>query len=155
MKKFVAVLLSIAMLIPLSMSVFTFADEFCETGEDCSHNEHNIISILDIPKGERLIKINEDGSFITEIIGEEETASLYHPTRTCDHELYFAGQFSDTTSYYGRDSKNCYKTRTVERTRCRRCGKQFLVYRQWKYYGHNFPWFGDTCKNKDCNYKKK
>lgn len=152
MKKFVTVLLAIVMLMSLSTHVFTFADELCADGEGCSHHEHNIIAMLDITEGERLVKINEDGSFITEII-EEEGVFLFNPTRTCDHELYFAGQYSETKSYNGSDSKNCYKTRIVERTRCRRCGRQFLVYKPWKYYGHNFPWFGDTCKK--CNYKKK
>lgn len=140
------------------VSSFTNSYEVHSDG-NCCHEHHNTelseidMLELNIPEDERLIKINEDGTFITEVMDDGELLLSYRRPN-CEHELHFVGMTSEKKSYNAQYPDKCYKTRLIEITRCRRCGKEFKVYRRWVDHNHDFPWFGFGDKCKECGYKK-
>lgn len=116
-------------------------------------NEGEKLKDLDIPKGEILFKVNEDGSFITE--KELDNRCILFAKRECNHEIVKDKRipFIQTQSYNGRNARICYRTRTADEAHCKRCHKRFFIYGQWSYFGHRYPLFGEQ-KCQECGRRK-
>ena len=96
---------------------------------------------------ELVVRINEDGSFITEEFNEN-TVKTSHPAAS----LVAIAELNPDTETVGKDYC-CFKYRSVTKCRCQKCGATVKTYGVWKSHkNHDFPLFGKTCKT--CGYKK-
>lgn len=100
---------------------------------------------------EVVIGVNEDGSFVTEIM---DAAKAVNPNDCRHTSIETYGQpKGESKSYNKQYSDKCYKTRTVMDARCLICGRTGLKsYSAWSDKGHKYPLFSSTCEK--CNYKK-
>lgn len=100
---------------------------------------------------EIVIRVEEDGSFVTSLLSQERAVN----PNQCQHtNLEMYGKPKGTTqSHNKQDPDNCYKTRTVQEARCLTCNRTGLkVYSSWEEHPHNYPLFSNKCKK--CGYTK-
>lgn len=158
MKKIFRIMIVIATLCCLSTTAFAK-----EVEEDYSIREkqENNIKIGALYKNgdgvaEKIIKVNEDGSFVTESLELPRSFAAKsinaRSVKNCQHvkllEIYTKTETSNVAT-----KSCCYKSRKIIKSRCAQCSKTFTTYGKWeKHKEHSYKLFGKTCKV--CGYKK-
>ena len=140
MKKQLALILSLAALFAMCMPAFAAGASVMADSVDSVTLEN-----LDIPADEVLVKMNEDGSFVTEKISDVSTFAA----QECRHDeiIKDGPPLTEKVSYGGAYADKCYKKRTVEQSYCSRCHKRFKVYGPWTDVNHSYPFIGKKiCK---------
>lgn len=110
-------------------------------------NVNDVISNFNNEK-EIVVKINEDGSFVTIPLNE---SNLY---ANCSH-------FNSTTygpitttkeSYNKNNSTYCYRLKESQRIKCLDCGQFISTLNTWTDYKHSYGFLSNKCK--ECGYEK-
>ena len=104
-----------------------------------------------------VIKVNADGSFVTQTIDENTTkAKILASRSSCNHSVLITYGKQKTEKKAVNSKTVCYKTRKWKAAKCSQCKKNgFRVYTSdWKSYEHNYGFLGlrDTCK--ECGREK-
>lgn len=155
-KRFLTALLIITMIGSINTSVSACVEDVNLGQEGCRDCVHVDTLDLEIPAGEKLVEVKDDGSFITEVIeAKEELGEIEQETRSsCSRpELRYVITLFQKSSYNKKYSDKCYKGRYFDISRCVRCGREFRSYKNWVDYKHKYPLFGSECK--ECGFKKK
>lgn len=101
---------------------------------------------------EKVVRVNNDGSFVTEEVKENGEQVI---KAVCTHpaaSLVAITNLTDETKTVGKASC-CFKYRSVTQCKCKKCGGLVKTYGAWKSYTkHSYPFLGKTCKT--CGYKK-
>lgn len=103
---------------------------------------------------ERIIRVNKDGSFVTESIDMRKCFSTNRVkgAKSCSHTRLLEISTKTETSTVGKKSC-CYKSRKIVKSRCENCSKIFTTYGRWtQHKKHSYKLFGKKCKI--CGYKK-
>lgn len=100
---------------------------------------------------ERIVKVEMDGSFTTEVIGDE-TQSISN--MSCTHPAAKLQALAESVELkMVKNATVCYKSRTKIKNRCRACNKTVYTYGPWKNNKHKYLLFRKTCSI--CGYVKK
>lgn len=101
---------------------------------------------------ERVVRVNEDGSFVTEPV---EEASFYATNASCEHPARYLEAVGKKTDFQTVGSSGtCYKERLIISNKCNKCNRRGIkTYTPWTYCSkHSFPVLKKTCSI--CGYKK-
>lgn len=104
---------------------------------------------------EQVIRVNKDGSFITEEI-KVNINTIMNRKAVCNHpsaSLVAIANLRNDTEDVHTDSC-CFRYRSVTKYRCKKCGNSSIKqYGAWqKHKKHSYPLFSKKCKI--CGYKK-
>lgn len=105
---------------------------------------------------EKIIKVNGDGSFVTERLDLPRSFSInslnVRSVKNCQHTRLLEISTKTEPSNVAKKSC-CYKSRKVVKSRCAQCSKIFTTYGKWENHNaHYYKLFGKKCKV--CGYKK-
>lgn len=120
--------------------------ERIKTGEKFLDSNGNI---------EQVIRVNKDGSFITEEL-EISRNTIMSRNERCSHPTQSLVALVDLGDEikHKKTASCCYKYRSVTKYRCKKCGnssiKQFGAWHEHK--KHSYPLFSKKCK--ECGFKK-
>ena len=101
---------------------------------------------------ERIVRVNEDGSFVTEPI---EAISSYATNAPCEHPARYLEAVGKKTDFRTVGTAGiCYKERLIISNKCNKCHRRGIkTYTPWTYYSkHSYPFLKKTCSI--CGYKK-
>ena len=101
---------------------------------------------------ERVVRVNEDGSFVTEPV---EEISSYVTNAPCEHPARYLEAVGKKTDFQTVGTAGiCYKERLIISNKCNKCHRRGIkTYTPWTYYSkHSYPFLKKTCSI--CGYKK-
>lgn len=102
---------------------------------------------------ERVIRVYEDGSFVTEPINDIRTYATNTP---CEHPARYLEARGKKTDFQTVGTAGiCYKERLIISNKCKKCNRIGIkTYSPWSYCSkHSYPALKKTCKI--CGYTKK
>ena len=101
---------------------------------------------------ERVVKVNEDGSFVTEPV---EEISSYVTNAPCEHPARYLEAVGKKTDFQTVGTAGtCYKERLIISNKCNKCQRRGIkTYSPWvRCSKHRYPLLKKTCSI--CGYKK-
>ena len=101
---------------------------------------------------ERVVRVNEDGSFVTEPI---EEISSYVTNASCEHPARYLEAVGKKTDFQTVGTAGtCYKERLIISNKCNKCQRRGIkTYSPWvRCSKHRYPLLKKTCSI--CGYKK-
>lgn len=101
---------------------------------------------------ERVVKVNEDGSFVTELV---EEISSYVTNAPCEHPARYLEAVGKKTDFQTVGTAGtCYKERLIISNKCNKCQRRGIkTYSPWvRCSKHRYPLLKKTCSI--CGYKK-
>ena len=101
---------------------------------------------------ERVVKVNEDGSFVTEPV---EEISSYVTIAPCEHPARYLEAVGKKTDFQTVGTAGtCYKERLIISNKCNKCQRRGIkTYSPWvRCSKHRYPLLKKTCSI--CGYKK-
>ena len=101
---------------------------------------------------ERVVRVNEDGSFVTEPI---EEISSYVTNASCEHTARYLEAVGKKTDFQTVGTAGtCYKERLIISNKCNKCQRRGIkTYSPWvRCSKHRYPLLKKTCSI--CGYKK-
>ena len=101
---------------------------------------------------ERVVKVNEDGSFVTEPV---EEISSYVTNAPCEHPARYLEAVGKKTDFQTVGTVGtCYKERLIISNKCNKCQRRGIkTYSPWvRCSKHRYPLLKKTCSI--CGYKK-
>ena len=101
---------------------------------------------------ERVVKVNEDGSFVTEPV---EEISSYVTNAPCEHTARYLEAVGKKTDFQTVGTAGtCYKERLIISNKCNKCQRRGIkTYSPWvRCSKHRYPLLKKTCSI--CGYKK-
>ena len=101
---------------------------------------------------ERVVKVNEDGSFVTEPV---EEISSYVTNAPCEHPARYLEAVGKKTDFQTVGTAGtCYKERLIISNKCNKCQRRGIkTYSPWvRCSKHRYPLLKKTCSI--CGFKK-
>ena len=101
---------------------------------------------------ERVVRVNEDGSFVTEPV---EEISSYVTNAPCEHPARYLEAVGKKTDFQTVGTAGtCYKERLIISNKCTKCQRRGIkTYSPWvRCSKHRYPLLKKTCSI--CGYKK-
>ena len=101
---------------------------------------------------ERVVRVNEDGSFVTEPV---EEISSYVTNAPCEHTARYVEAVGKKTDFQTVGTAGtCYKERLIISNKCNKCQRRGIkTYSPWvRCSKHRYPLLKKTCSI--CGYKK-
>ena len=101
---------------------------------------------------ERVVRVNEDGSFVTEPV---EEISSYVTNAPCEHPARYLEAVGKKTDFQTVGTAGtCYKERLIISNKCNKCQRRGIkTYSPWvRCSKHRYPLLKKTCSI--CGYKK-
>ena len=101
---------------------------------------------------ERVVRVNEDGSFVTEPV---EEISSYVTNAPCEHPARYLEAVGKKTDFQTVGTAGtCYKERLIISNKCTKCQRRGIkTYSPWvRCSKHRYPLLKKTCNI--CGYKK-
>ena len=101
---------------------------------------------------ERVVRVNEDGSFVTEPV---EEISSYVTNAPCEHPARYLEAVGKKTDFQTVGTAGtCYKERLIISNKCNKCQRRGIkTYSPWvRSSKHSYPVLKKTCSI--CGYKK-
>ena len=101
---------------------------------------------------ERVVRVNEDGSFVTEPV---EEISSYVTNAPCEHTARYLEAVGKKTDFQTVGTAGtCYKERLIISNKCNKCQRRGIkTYSPWvRCSKHRYPLLKKTCSI--CGYKK-
>ena len=101
---------------------------------------------------ERVVRVNEDGSFVTEPV---EEISSYATNAPCEHPARYLEAVGKKTDFQTVGTAGtCYKERLIISNKCNKCQRREIkTYSPWvRCSKHRYPLLKKTCSI--CGYKK-
>ena len=101
---------------------------------------------------ERVVRVNEDGSFVTEPV---EEISSYVTNAPCEHPARYLEAVGKKTDFQTVGTAGtCYKERLIISNKCNKCQRRGIkTYSTWgRCSKHRYPLLKKTCSI--CGYKK-
>lgn len=120
--------------------------------DNAEHLNEGDIIIGTTQKEEIVIEVNNDGSFTTMEFIQEEASNVYQSNCPHNELTKYRPTSSEKSSYNAKNSDKCYRSRTVDVSQCRRCGRLFYTYGRWSDYSHHYKFLGKKCT--ECGYEK-
>lgn len=110
------------------------------------------IYVIETGAKERVVRVNEDGSFVTEPV---EEISSYVTNAPCEHPARYLEAVGKKTDFQTVGTAGtCYKERLIISNKCNKCQRRGIkTYSPWvRCSKHRYPLLKKTCSI--CGYKK-